>query len=578
MQRMKQRDNCAGGGFSAISGRVHVVIACGMVIFVSSATAVTGLLVLRYKTEAASFKREASRLKEENLLLDKNILEREQALTLATRQNFQNELIAAQSALREVNEKLAAMIREKAGIENSGIILDSRLKNTTVELTRTLDELKKAREALAGIESQYKIKLDQLAANIAIKDDQILKLQEKNSQQNALAENLKMRHKDVEDLLRKHQMKAVELEKTISSLNKTIGDKETLIARKEVELQARKKEAGTQQPAAAAAKAKAAESESKIASLEREKAQLERQVAESSARLFDQQEELQGLGEKLAFLKKEFSDKETGLLRREDEIRSKSKEIESLKEAVRNLQELAEEVSKSEPLVAQAQIQLEEKVRRLETEKAVLEDRLKRAERAASSTAKGEERDLHLDLNFRVLTETIVKKEEQITAMEAELESLRQEKKSRGGDGGLQEKKLAELEILAKTLTRQLGEYAALISQKDAEVKAGSARIAALMRDVEAQKVSALALQQELADARKKQEKTLQSLTQLLSVNSDSSLKASPPASSDMPFEDEYAPAANTNPGAEAVGGSDVQRRVKELRRRVEVLLESKQR
>lgn len=567
---MRQRDNRKPRLFLDTSGRVPVVIASGMVAFVSLATAAAGILVLRYKTETASFKREASGLKEENKNLGKNILEKEQALTLAARQNFQNEFLTAQGALREANEKLAAMIREKAGIENSSIILDSRLKNTTLELTRTLDELKKAREAVAGIEGQYSAKVEQLSANIKIKDDQVARLQEKDKEQNALVEHLKMRQKEIEDLLRKHQAKAAELEKTVSGLNKAVGDKEKIIAQKASELEASKKAAWTQQPAA---KARAAEAETKIASLEREKVQLEKQVSESSARLFDQQEELHGLKGQLVPIKKELAEKGAELLRREEEMRAKSREIETLKEAVRNLRELAEETSKSEPLVAQAQIQLEEKVRRIEAEKADLEDRLRRAERA-SVAAREEARDPHLDLNFRVLTETIVKKEEQIASMEAELESLRREKEARG-DSGAKEKKLAEFEVLVRTLTRQLGEYAALISQKDAEVKAGSARIGALMRDVEAQKVSALALQRELADARKKQEKTLQSLTQLLSANTDTSL-ASASASSVPAMEEEYVSPAAAGQGAGSDSAADVQKRVEELRRRVEVLLESK--
>ncbi|MBI5873385.1 MAG: hypothetical protein HZB36_04490 [Candidatus Omnitrophica bacterium] len=517
-----------------------------------------------YTVKITEFSREKSAWDIQASEIKKQLSAKEEELKTARKQNFQLDLLAAQDALRQANERLAQVSRERSGFENTHLVSDNRLKNTTLELTKTLDELKKARLTLGNIEGQYKAKLDQLNNSLKAKDDQIRKLESKLGEKDTTSSGFKTREKDYSDALRKYQAQIAGLEKTVTDLNQALSEKEKIVAQKEVESEKYRRFPGAGRAAQVKADAESVE----------EKALLEKQISESSARLFDQQEELKGLEKKVGELKDTLYQRELLLAKKDRDLKERINEVESLRAEVKGLGVERGYAGKTAPLLSETQRELEARVSQLESEKLELEDSLEAAQRKSSgrAEAKADPKDLFADRNFRILTEALVRKEEEIKQMETELEAFRREKAARESGSGLKEKRLAELEILVTTLTKQLGEYAGLIEQREREVKASSLKVASLMQEIEAHKVASIALQRELVEARSRQEKTFQSLTQIMSINADTGIPNPGAAVEDASKSAGASSEADVNPA----GSGDVRKRAEELRRRVEVLLEGK--
>ncbi|MFH0940414.1 MAG: hypothetical protein V1840_00975 [Candidatus Omnitrophota bacterium] len=392
-------------------------------------------------------------------------------------------------------------------------------------VTLILGELKKARETLGGIDGQYRTKIAQLIENMKSKDQQLLKFQQQLKGKEGSVADIRKREMEARDAVRQHQKRVSELEKTVLTLNKSLDERDRALS-----------QASKTGPSAQVS----------LASFERERFNLEKQISDSSARLFDQQEQLKDLEKKVSALGREVSEKELQLAKREQEFKERAGEIETLKNEILNLRPLTE-----------TQKQLQEKVRQLEEERRSLEDKFEVAQQRAADNTEGI-RDIFADRNFRILTETLVKKEEQIKDMEKELIAFKAEKLSEGS-AGLKEQRLKELEFLVNALTKQLGEYAGMLEKKDGELKISQERLASLTQDLETQKVASIAIQKELADARARQEKTFQSLTQVMNMN----LNVTPV---DASVEKEEL--------ITAAPDEDVQKRAEDIRRRVEVLLQ----
>jgi chromosome segregation ATPase len=542
----------------------------GLVVVALAVAAVVSFAVAQkqkkdYTVKITELSREKSAWDIQASEIKKQLFAKDEELKTARKQNFQLDLLAAQDALRQANERLTQLSREKSGFENTHLVSDNRLKNTTLELTKTLDELKKARVTLGNIEGQYKVKLDQLNNSLKVKDDEIRKFESKLGEKDTTSSGFKVREKDYSDALRKYQAQIAGLEKTVTDLNRALSEKEKIVAQKEANFEKYRRLPGAGRVAQVKADAESVE----------EKALLEKQISESSAKLFDQQEELEGLEKKVGELKDTLYQRELLLAKKDRDLKERIAEVESLRVEIRGLGAGRGYAGKTVPLLSDTQKELEARISQLESEKLELEDRLEAAQRKSSGRAgdKTESKNLFADRNFRILTETLVRKEEEIKQMETELEAFRREKIVRDSGSGLKEKRLVELEILVTTLTKQLGEYAGLIEQREREVKANSSKVASLMQEIEAQKVASIALQRELAEARVKQEKTFQSLTQIMSINADTGIPNTGTSVGDTSMSVGASSETDVN---SAAGSGDVRKRAEELRRRVEVLLEGK--
>jgi chromosome segregation ATPase len=503
--------------------------------------------------------------------LQKLLAQKDEALALATKQNFQEELITVEAALKEANLQAGAAIRDKAAAENTSIMLDSRLKNTTSELTRTLDELKTVRETLGGIEGQYKTKLAQVVETLKSKEAEFVKLQEKLRSKESTVEMHQTQLKTSVDDLRKSQESMETLRKEVASLSKMVADKDKLLAQKQADI-----DRARTRPSASSGGATGV-SNGPIDGMEKERTNLERQVSSASARLFDQQESLKDLETKVDSLTQEVSEKDALLTKREKEVAVYKSQAETLRQDIIALRNGSGQITEAMPYLSASQSELESRIRQLEEDKVVLEARLASSAKGKAGAVK--EKDPFQDRNFRILTETLVKKEEEIRGIQEELEDLRREKQDWQLGSGPREKRLMELEILVTTLTKQLGEYAALIEKKDVELKATSQKMAELANELEAQKVASMAMQKELADARGRQEKTFQTLTQVMSMNSGPAFSQSEAPSYETDSSTVVDEAA-VSPESEEVSeppvtdAASARKRAEDLKRRVEVLLE----
>ncbi len=507
---------------------------------------------LSKKTE--EFSKEKNTLESKIQEVREILSEKEKELDLARKQNFQDDLMAAQSALKASNEKLSQALREHSSMENSKLVLENRLKNTTSELTRTLEELKKARETLAGIENQYKDRLIQLTDSVKLKEGEIKRLQSGSFDRGARTSGSSA---DFSDSMRAYQSKISELENTISSLNKDLSSKERILARREEELERYRKMPAVSRDI----------SDDRYREMDKDRQFFEKQISDSNAKLLEQQDSLRDLEDRVSELRSTLAERESLLAERTEELQDRAREVAELRDELRSLKFASTSAPGARSEITKAQRELESRVRQLEEDKKTLERRLGDAKKMGRGKAEPE--DLFADRNFRIMTETLVKKEEDIRKMEAELKTLRKEKAAHENTFGDREKRLAELEMLVATLTKQLGEYAGMVEQKDRELKLSNSKVDSLMQEIEAQKIASIALQKDLADARAKQEKTFNSLTKIMSINAEGGI-----SSEGVVGLEDYDQASMGQIAKERPG--DVRKRAEELRRRVEVLLEDK--
>lgn len=562
-----------------IAGLIATAAAAAVAIKEKEKESTNKALSAQASTQLAALVQERDRLIQALDQVKTTLAQKESELDVVSKQNFQGDLITAQMALKETHKKLNNLVGEKVNLENLNYNLETRLKNTTAELTKTLEELRNTRETLGGIDAQYKTKLAQLAENIKIKDVEFQKILERLKVQETDLAQLRASEKNASEILRKAQYEQTALEKKAGELNRVLADKEKQIASKDEELRKREIELGVTRKDLNAAKSRtstrrAEEAEKKVFSLEKSKAELEAQIEELRSRSSGIQGEVSGYERKVSLLNQALSEKSAALKKGEFEILSQKETIEVLRRELTDLRSRSSGLSDMQPAISEATLSLEKKIRQLEEDKMRLEEKLRktslvrRAEK--SQVAPRDSADIFADRNFRILTETLVKREEELSALRQEVESLRSDKKFRESGSGLKEKRLNEMEILVTTLTKQLGDYAASLEKKDMQLKAANAQVNSLMEEVEAQKIASIALRRDLAQTRGKQEKTFQTLTQIMSLNAD----AVENSGNDEEIFEEGGSSAPASEIETKAAQAQARRRAEELKKQVEVFLD----
>ncbi len=606
----------------------------------------------------ASLKEEQGRWEQAKGRLEQTLKGKEAELEIANTKNYRADMVQMQDAFKEANQKLHKLIRERAELENANFILDSRLKNTTKELTQNLEELKQARDLLTGTENPHKVKMAQLSVNLKRKEQEYRDLQGrleemeraltayraqgKDSTQGALlyqermevlsrnvanlreelaVKNRQMIQKDVEiDDLRREVVQArtqteqeqadkaaAELEsqrrdlkqqitasqeqlkdkeaqledfrQQLAEVRKRLYQREAVLAEIEArrqsleqqisasqeQLKGKEQQLDTFQRQSAELKEKLYKHEAVLAEMKSQRQAFEQQITASQERLKSKEEQFDVLQLQLTDLREKLHEREALLSEKEHEAQLALRETDGLREEILDLRSDKQMFSKGTAELAKVRRELDSRIQRLEKENALLERELASAEKGAAVSKKG---DPFRDRNLRLMTEQLVKKEEEIRGLTDALTSLEKERKAWERSFGPREKRMAELEILVNTLTKQLGDYAAMIEKRDAELGASAKHIASMTEDLEAQKMAALALQKELAEARSRQERTLQKLTQLMSMNTDGV------GPDDMDFSLYGPPTGFTADAPKREDPSKVRSRVEKLKRQVEVLME----
>ncbi len=260
-------------------------------------------------------------------------------------------------------------------------------------------ELKKTKAALASLEGQYKLQLNELNENIKTKEEKVLKLQQELEARENAIKDFSNREKENLEFLQQHQLQIKNLEKEIESLHKSVQEGEKSLSEKESELEEHKEE---------------------VARLKEDLAK-----ADADLKLFDQKKkEIKDLSKKLSMLSETLADRESILQRKEKELKEQKEETGVLNEELRTVKA---NFSKTTSSLSKKIEDLEKKIRQSEKEKASLRDKLEKTQISPQKN-KGLTKDPFLDRDFRMLTETLVKKEERIKQLEAEIAVLKGEK------------------------------------------------------------------------------------------------------------------------------------------------------
>jgi len=115
------------------------------------------------------------------------------------------------------------------------------------------------------------------------------------------------------------------------------------------------------------------------------------------------------------------------IARQENEIREYKSQAGNLRRDIIALKSGSSAIGAAMPELSATQQELQAKVEDLEREKTFLESRLASAERSKGAVSAGG--DLFQNRDFRILTESLVKKEEQIQSMQKELDELEEDMK-----------------------------------------------------------------------------------------------------------------------------------------------------
>ncbi len=539
-----------------------------VVVLLAAAVVCGGLLYMiarehslntRLAGTVAALRGQQTKLEETRERLEKALKDTQAELETANTHNYRVEMLEMQDAFKEANQNLNKFIRERAELENTNLILESRLENTTKELTRTIDDLRLAQQTLGGVENPYRAKMAQLSENLKNKEQEYMNLQGRLDEAQRALMAYQAQGEDYSQGARKYQERLEVLNQNIVTLKKELAQKNRLLVQKEAALAELEGERET-------ARSAVPRQEAATKSLESDRRAVEAQIFELNLELSAQQETAAALQRDLADARGKLSEREQVLAQKERALSEGQVEMDRLKDEMAALRSGKEMLSESAQDVKKVRRDLDRKIRDLEKENASLEKRLAETQARLGSRRGGE--DPFKDRNLRLMTEQLVKKEEEIQALSEEVAALTKEKKGWEKSFGPREKHMAELEILVKALTKQLGDYASMLEKRDAELNSRAKEIASLTEDLEAQKAAALAVQKELAESRARQEQTLQKLTQLMSMNTEGV------GPDDMKF-DLYEPASGRAADRQKEGSSaDARRRAEQAKRQVEVLME----
>jgi chromosome segregation ATPase len=489
----------------------------------------------------------------------------EQLASLRDVQSIRQSLANAQTTIENINKEMERVNRERAALQDINLSMTGRLQNTTKEYMRTVEELKKAKEDIARLSKELspdKKRMDQSAKLLESKTAALAKVQAdfagQQKEYDALLVNNKSLERKIKELETEKKTLSgkmrdmdVDLSKQgspVKAMRDTIDELKVQLSRKENQIKVLEAElAKADQTAAVSTKAGQAPvvREAGVS----QDVQLKQQLSKLIDQLNDARQEMNNLRKaqerspESAQQDKRLSDI---LVKKELELETTRKNALDAKE---NIVALQSRIATLENTIA-ARHQTQDRIKELESERLALESKLLDLQ---SSFGKKNELAQNLQQNVDFLNQQLALRDKEKQALESKLAGLDTDTKQ---DLEKEKARYAEINTLYNSLKTQIAQFSDTLNAKTAELEQRNKDIYSLREELTSLKSKSMIMENELAETRDRQRKTLDDLIAAVRLNSILQERIASGAS--VPY-----------------ATMDDKQKADEIRRKVEVILEA---
>lgn len=429
----------------------------------------------RILNEKEKLQEELNQAEEELVKLRLSLEEKERAINQMGNANLLREsLIDARERIQQLNQSLNQIKHEKTALEDSNLDMSNRLKNSTQELIRVVEDLKLSQNQLKDMEKTQVLPLKE-------RIDELNKFrQEKNQELSRLEEEL---------------VRLEELESALAQKEKRIKYLESELAQKD-----------DYQTDTLYGSAKG-----QIKRLSEILISKELELDKSRKELLDSKEELNRLQARIVQSEEDLQKSQLS----QDEIKKLEAEKFSMEYRLREAQV---ELAQKEGLIGSLENELEslnQEIAKQEQEKELITSRLARTDLGRAQA------------------------EDKLTQQAVRLE---------------------EINFLYQDLKNQINQISEVLAEKELELNRREEEVAFLKEEVVILNSRSARMEKELAEAKERQQKTMDDLVAAMSLNAALQERL-----------------ADTHPSSESrLSGYDIQdkREAEEFRRKIEVFLE----
>jgi chromosome segregation ATPase len=475
-------------------------------------------------------------------------------------QRMKESLDNAQQKIGEFNKELAQLIKERSELAAANVSLSARLENTNKELIRTLDQLKVSKQEASKLESSgqsgvLRKKIEDLTRLQESKDSELGRLKEDLAKLQKTNQELIQNNKDLEKDLNEIEQKGSALQARATDLNVDISGQDVPVR----ELQKSVNQLKTS----------LSEKEDQIRELEAELAsagattrtrsskQLVSKVSELENQLYEARNEIErlrafkgssGSREQYESAKEQIARLSELMVKKELELETAKRESLDSKEKAANLQT---RITRLESDLSSNRTD-SERVREIQREKLSLEARLSELQQTVSK--KNELVD-SLQKNLEYLTQQLARKDEEARSLETRLAKADTVTKD---ELEKQKSRYEEINLLYNSLRTQVSQFSDALNQRESDIEQKRREIASLKEEIASLKSRYETLNDDLAEARQRQRKTLDDLVAAVKLNT---------------ILQEKITGVSASPALKAIATED-QKKADELKRKIEVILE----
>lgn len=491
----------------------------------------------------------------------------EQLAGLRDAQSLRQGLAGAQATIENLNKDLERVNRERAALQEANLGMTNRLQNTTKEYMRTIEELRKIKDDLAKLNKEMnpdKKKLDDSARALQAKSQELAKIQadfdkqQKNydellSSNKSLEKKVKDLEKEKKTLSDKMLSMDVDLSKQsspVKAMRETIDQLKIQLSRKENQIKALENELAKVDEAAPGRVKIAEFAQDREPVLSKQDIQLRQQISALIEQLNIAREEMNKLRNERAKSAAATGDQDRRL---SDILVKKELDLESARksslEANEKIVALQSKIANLENTLAVRQ-QTQERVKELESERLALESKLVDLQ---NSFGKKNELAQNLQQNVDFLNQQMAQRDKEKQELLAKLSNLDLDTKQ---DLEKERSRYSEINTLYNSLKTQISQFSETLNAKTAELEQRNRDIYSLREELASLKSKSMIMDNELAQTRDRQRKTLDDLIAAVRLNSILQERIASGAS--VPY-----------------ATVDDKQKADELRRRVEVILEA---
>jgi chromosome segregation ATPase len=461
--------------------------------------------------------------------MESQIREKEgQLAQLQDVQSIRQQLAAAQTAVENLTKEFEKVNRERVALQESNLSLTSRFQNTTKEYMRTIEELKKAKDDIARLSREAnpdKKKLDESTRIAQAKTQELAAVQADFAKQQQMYEQLVAANKGLEKKVRDLESERASLTARMQQLDVDLSNQgsplknmrdsidqlKTQLARKDSQIKTLEAELAKADEAAAV-RARGGDT---------------RTAAREAPRSAEQDQKISEI-----------------LVRKEIELEANRKDALAAREKVMALE--AKIANLDNALSARQQTQ--DKVRELESERLALQSKLTDLQ---VSFNKKSELSQNLQQNVDYLTQQLSTRDTEKKELVSKLAGLDVNARQ---DLDKERARYAEINTLYNSLKTQVSQFSDTLNAKTVELEQRNRDLYALREEVTGLKSKTMILENELADAKDRQRKTLDDLIAAVRLNSI--------------LQDRIAGGASV-----PYANMDDKQKAEDLRRKVEVIL-----